>query len=130
MGYTPASAEHLVGSNEPEIWTALVPGDLMLRQESICQGGFHLKDEIPPINWNLSSFIHNYLRLRSIASIFTYKQIRIIRNNTIASVTAWDFNLISQINTIIFKQFDRFAVCQMVFQIYVKSIQQIQIINL
>ncbi len=23
-------------------------------QESICQGGFHHKDEIPPINWKLS----------------------------------------------------------------------------
>ena len=23
-------------------------------QESICQGGFHPKDEIPPINWKLS----------------------------------------------------------------------------
>lgn len=22
-------------------------------QENICQGGFHPKDEIPPINWNL-----------------------------------------------------------------------------
>ena len=23
-------------------------------QENICQGGFHPKDEIPPINWKLS----------------------------------------------------------------------------
>ncbi len=23
-------------------------------QENICQGGFHHKDEIPPINWKLS----------------------------------------------------------------------------
>lgn len=33
MDYIPASKEGLVGSNEPEVWQALVPGDLMLRQE-------------------------------------------------------------------------------------------------
>ena len=26
-------------------------------QENICQGGFHPKDEIPPINWNLNTTI-------------------------------------------------------------------------
>ena len=26
-------------------------------QENICQGGFHHKDEIPPINWNLWRFL-------------------------------------------------------------------------
>ena len=25
----------------------------IVNQENICQGGFHPKDEIPPINWNL-----------------------------------------------------------------------------
>ncbi len=33
--------------DEPLIFTA------RLSQENICQGGFHPKDEIPPINWNL-----------------------------------------------------------------------------
>ena len=27
---------------------------IKLFQENICQGGFHHKDEIPPINWKLS----------------------------------------------------------------------------
>ena len=30
-----------------------------LYEENICQGGFHPKDEIPPINWNLSIFIYS-----------------------------------------------------------------------
>ena len=25
----------------------------IINQENICQGGFHPKDEIPPLNWNL-----------------------------------------------------------------------------
>ena len=27
---------------------------VFVKQENICQGGFHHKDEIPPINWKLS----------------------------------------------------------------------------
>lgn len=27
----------------------------IFNQENICQGGFHPKDEIPPINWKLSA---------------------------------------------------------------------------
>ena len=29
----------------------------IINQENICQGGFHPKDEIPPINWNLFNFL-------------------------------------------------------------------------
>ena len=29
----------------------------IVNQENICQGGFHPKDEIPPINWNLFNFL-------------------------------------------------------------------------
>ena len=46
---------------------------------------------------NLSSFIHDNLRIRAIASILTHKQVGIVGNQTIASVTVCLFQLIAEI---------------------------------
>ena len=37
------------------VWLEYAHGDSPNKeqQENMCQGGFHPKDEIPPINWNL-----------------------------------------------------------------------------
>ena len=45
MDYIPASTVHLVGSNEPEIWAALVP-DPLLRQELLM--GYHAFRHLHP----------------------------------------------------------------------------------
>lgn len=45
MDYTPASTVHLVGSNEPEVWAALVP-DPILRQELLI--GYHAFRHLHP----------------------------------------------------------------------------------
>lgn len=63
-----------------------------------------------PINRKLSFLIYNYLRHRSVTSIFTHEKITVIRDNAIASVAIRDFNLISKINISIFKQLNTLSI--------------------
>ena len=46
MDYTPASTIHLVGSNEPEVWEALVPGDQQMKEELLM--GYHAFRRLHP----------------------------------------------------------------------------------
>ena len=70
---------------------------------------------------NLSSFIHDNLRIRAIASILTHKQVGIVGNQTIASVTVRLLKLITQIYFCIIQQFCFLATRKGIFQIYICS---------
>ena len=75
----------------------------------------------------LSSFIQNDLRIRTIAAIFTDENEILVSDNAVTAVRICPLNLISQIDIVIFQKLNRRSVGKRIWQIYIRTGQQIKV---
>lgn len=78
----------------------------------------------------LSFFVQYDFRIFSAASVFAYQEKLGVCGEAVASVAVRKLYLVSKIDVIVFEKLYGLSVWQAVFQVYVKSVEQVEIVYL
>ena len=73
--------------------------------------------------------IADNLGICPIAAIAAHQQILLIPHHAVTALTSRYLNLIAQIHLMVFQQLDLLPIRQVVFQIGLKSVEQVQVIH-
>lgn len=78
----------------------------------------------------LPTFIADDFRVCAIAAVFAHQQILFIRDNAVTALLAGAFDLAAHVNFAVLQQFDGLPIGQTVFQVDIKAVQQVQVVQL